>query len=193
MSAWYHAGLHRAAHPRPAWTRRLPLALSAALLTACGAGASASYFPGASNAARGGGTGHRTAPAPKPEPPWGEFDAARQWPAEEDKPLVVPDHGGGRYVGTVRVSPGARKAYESLTRGSELPAGSIVAMFHEDARGHGAGPVYVMQKGKTGWRYLILEPDGRIHRQGAIPLCERCHAEATADHLFGLPAGASGD
>lgn len=134
--------------------------------------------------------GPPTAPTAKPEPRWPEFDTVRRWPAVEDKPLMVRDHGGGRYLGTVRVSPDARQAYQALARGSELPVGSIVAMFHEDARGHGKGPVYVMQKQKAGWRYLILRPDGRIRQQGAIRLCERCHAEATADHLFGPPAPA---
>jgi hypothetical protein len=89
----------------------------------------------------------------------------------------------------VRVSPEARKAYLSLTRGAALPVGSIVAMFHEQAEGHAPGPVYVMHKQSAGWQYLVLAPDGHIRAQSDMALCERCHAEATADHLFGWPAG----
>lgn len=110
----------------------------------------------------------------------------KRWPAL-GAPRPAPDHGGGRYLGAVRVSPDARKTYLQLTRGAELPVGSIVAMFHEKAQGHAPGPVYVMRKQTAGWQYLVLSPEGRIRDQGRLGLCERCHAEATADHLFGPP------
>lgn len=180
MTAWYHAPLLRAAQPH--------VLLAAALLAGCGAGATTDYFPGASSAPRGG----AAAPAPRaksrPAPLWAAFDEVRRWPTVGRKPEAARDHAGGRYVGTVRVSPDARAAYAALTRGSTLPADSVVAMFHEDAQGHGSGPVYVMHKRDAGWRYLVLTPDGHIQAQGVLPLCERCHAEATADHLFGHPS-----
>lgn len=133
--------------------------------------------------------GSSAPPHARPTPHWAPFNKVREWPAVGDGPQAAKDHGGGRYVGVVRVSPKARKAYLDLTRGTDLPVGSVVAMFHETVEKHAPGPVYVMEKQPGGWRYLVLSSDGRIRESGVLPLCERCHAEARADHLFGLPAG----
>ncbi len=182
MTAWYHAGLRHAARPR--------LALAAALLTGCGAGVSPGYLPGASDASRGGGAGPAPAAAGQPAKRWAQFEAARKWPPVDSTPVAAKDHGGGRYLGIVRVSPEARQDYLDLSRGTKLPVGSVVAMFHEQARGHAPGPVYVMKKAAGGWRYLVVGPGGRIRSKGALPLCERCHVEARSDHLFGRPIDA---
>jgi hypothetical protein len=121
-----------------------------------------------------------------PLPPWDRFSEIRAWPALNEQPLASRGHGNGAYVLDVRVSPESRDAYLALLPGSTIAAGTIVAAFHRDPRRGGAGPVYVMEKGPSGWAFRALDAEGRPSEHG-VDLCRRCHAEAPADSLFGLP------
>jgi hypothetical protein len=40
------------------------------------------------------------------------------------------------------------------------------------------------------WEFVVLDAAGRLEDRGKLALCARCHAEATADWVFGLPAEA---
>jgi len=35
------------------------------------------------------------------------------------------------------------------------------------------------------WEYLVVRADGQVEQRGRLALCERCHAEAPEDHVFG--------
>lgn len=87
----------------------------------------------------------------------------------------------------VRVSPNEREAYLALGPGPTLPSGSVVAAFHKDAKTGRPGPVYVMERQGSAWKYLAFEADGRAAEHGVLTLCERCHAESPTGGLFGLP------
>jgi hypothetical protein len=98
-------------------------------------------------------------------------------------PFVARGHADGRYTALVRVSPGARGAYASWTRGARMPRATVIAMFHEV--GNRPGPVYVMSKlPSASWRFLVLDREGRVSNTPTV-LCARCHAEAPSDDVFG--------
>ncbi|HEY3497694.1 MAG TPA: hypothetical protein VGK73_23515 [Polyangiaceae bacterium] len=84
----------------------------------------------------------------------------------------------------VRVSPEARDRYLTLVTDSSIPEGAVAAQFHQRAGTGARGPVYVMQKERGGWRYLVLDPRGAIVEKDPAG-CEGCHSDAVADHLFG--------
>jgi hypothetical protein len=140
------------------------------------------------------------APAPKPAPapatprakpkPWDRFDEARGWPPVNATPFVSRGHGSGTYTISVHVSPDARDRYASLLPGTTIPEGSVIAAFHQDADSGRAGPVYVMERRADGWSFRALDAEGRAVEQ-SLELCQRCHAEAPADSLFGTPKGRS--
>ena len=88
----------------------------------------------------------------------------------------------------VRVSPEIRSLYAELLPGTVFPRATLIAAFHHDpARGR-PGPIYIMEKGDAGWQRLVVDPDGRRRAEAELDLCGRCHAEAIADQVFGLPA-----
>lgn len=88
----------------------------------------------------------------------------------------------------VRVSKPARDRYLAPTPERAFPEGSVVAQFTKDLDTGGAGPVYAMRKHtKNTWQFAVLGPDGALLDFGPLPLCVRCHAEAPADFVFGLP------
>lgn len=108
------------------------------------------------------------------------------WPALRS-PEISRGHFAEPVLAEVRVSPESRDAYMALVADLPMPDGAALAMLHRDARTSIAGPIFVMQKQAGGWTYLVLDPKGEITAQGALTLCERCHALAPTDHLFGLP------
>jgi len=124
--------------------------------------------------------------------PWPRFVEARSWPPV-GAPFANNGHPGAGAVAVVRVSPEARGSYERLVRDSALPDGAVVALFHREAADGRPGPVYVMEKSGTSWRYLALRPDGTLPESApeaarrAGERCARCHADGVADALFGLP------
>jgi hypothetical protein len=59
--------------------------------------------------------------------------------------------------------------------------------FIEEHFEHGtsrAGPLYMMEKVGTDWRYTAVGPRGELVKEGLLPACEGCHAEAPDDHVF---------
>jgi hypothetical protein len=131
------------------------------------------------------------APARAKITPWARFAEVSAWPTVTEAPFPSQGHQAELPSARVRASPEAREAYAALVQDSVLPEGSVLALFHESADGVTRGAVYVMQKTGGSWQYLLLDAVGR-EGSGAIPgRCAGCHADAPADHLFGLPRSRS--
>ena len=158
-------------------------------MAACGAGGgSDAAYPGASDAAAG---QHRATAAEQPPREttrrWAHFAELEAWPTVSEEPFPSQGHADGHFTAELKVSPGQADAYRQLRPGSSLPRGTVVAMLHY--RDGTPGPIYAMKKtGAERWQFSVLDPDGAVAGSGSdLALCERCHAEAVADHLFGLP------
>ena len=105
-----------------------------------------------------------------------------------ERALPSRGHGAARWTIEVRVSPDSRSLYAELLPGTIFPEGTLIAAFHHDpARGR-AGPIYVMEKARSGWQRSVVDPDGARRADAELHLCGRCHAEAVADQVFGLPS-----
>lgn len=126
-------------------------------------------------------------PPKAPAPIWSDFEASREWPISTEHWFVSRGHYGGTSEALVRVSPAAIERYRQHTPGAKLEPGTVLVMLHRSRTTGKRGPVHVMQRESSDWTYLLLEPDGRIVRRGALPLCARCHAEAVSDSVFGPP------
>lgn len=84
----------------------------------------------------------------------------------------------------------AAAAYPSLGPQRRLDAGAVVVEALYDPGADAVVTYLGMAKsraegGKEAWEYLVIAPSGEIEQRGLLPLCERCHAEAPDDHLFG--------
>lgn len=130
---------------------------------------------------------------PAPLERWDLWSEQRSWEPLHPERFVSRGHANGRFSVEVVASPRARDAYTTLVPGTELPVASVIAKRHFRSDGS-TGPVYAMRKStKREWEFLVLRPDGLIERRGSLPLCRRCHSEAVADSLFGLPRDSRGD
>ncbi|GMV17099.1 MAG: hypothetical protein AMXMBFR56_53230 [Polyangiaceae bacterium] len=129
----------------------------------------------------------RAATAPRPAPRWARFDEVAAWAPANPEPFASRGHGASAYLIDVRVSPAAREAYLALRPDQSLPSGTLVAAFHKDAKTGRPGPIYVMERQGSGWKYSAFEASGRTAEHGVLTLCERCHAESPTGGLFGLP------
>ena len=118
---------------------------------------------------------------------WSQFAETEAWPTSTADWFPSKGHYGGTSEGLVRVSPAALPAYRELTLGAKLEPGTTLVMLHRTRATGKPGPVHVMRRDERGWEYWLLAPDGAIESQGQLPLCARCHAEATADGVFGPP------
>jgi len=129
----------------------------------------------------------RAAPPAVTRLSWPRFAEVAAWPAVTD--TALPNQGHDVAVGFARVhtNPEARDTYMGLVQDSVLPDGSVVALFHESADGATRGPVYVMEKAAGRWHYLVLDAEGHEEPTAKLDTCAGCHADATADQLFGLP------
>jgi hypothetical protein len=138
--------------------------------------------------------------SPKPRRPsvkpskaiWKRFAESKSWPTLSRAPFVSQGHGFGNYRAVVRANSVARPGYEALQPGCSLPPGSILFETVTDLEGSGQEEHYVMEKAPDGgWRFLVLSREGVIESQANVTLCQRCHAEAPSDHVFGLPRSAA--
>jgi hypothetical protein len=119
---------------------------------------------------------------------WTRLDEVAAWPTVYPHPFASLGHASVRYTIDVRVDSTARDRYAALLPGTVLPKGTLIAAFHHDPERGQRGPIYVMEKTGSGWEFSIVDADGRVRQRGALELCARCHAEAVADQVFGLPA-----
>jgi hypothetical protein len=118
---------------------------------------------------------------------WERFVEISTWPTVTEASFPSQGHHPDLPSARIRTSPEARETYVALVQDSVLPEGSVVAQFHASPDGSTRGGVYVMQKTGGRWRYLLLDALGRVQTEGNAGRCARCHADAVADQLFGLP------
>lgn len=122
---------------------------------------------------------------------WPEFDHVATWPAVNHLAFISNGHAPGRYTAEVKVSPAEALRYRNLVHDTTFPVTTIVASFHTARLTESPGPIHVMQKVTAdSWEFLLLAPSGEIVLRERTGLCQRCHAEALSDHLFGAPRGA---
>lgn len=181
--AWYHEVLPSAASPGFLVGASVAAAVAVA---ACGAAQEPGSLTGASDAPPRAPAASPSRSAAHTPVRWEPFAQVEAWPPLG--PFVSRGHAGGGLEATVRVSPAARPAYEQLVRSSVLPVDTVIA--ESLARPGGGDPVaiYTMHKTADGrWTFLVVTPTGFVDESVEIRLCERCHAEAPADQLFGLP------
>jgi hypothetical protein len=158
------------------------------LAISCGRPAEPANYPGASRAV----SRPEPIPVPSAHPPpprrWNRYEEVLSWPPAPEKPFPSLGHFSARYSAVVHVDASARDGYLNLVAGSLLPVGATVAELHTDPRTGQPGPLLAMHKiAANRWEYLVVDALGRIEERGELPLCQRCHADGVADHLFGLP------
>jgi hypothetical protein len=123
-------------------------------------------------------------------------------------------HLAGAYAIDVRGNAIAREAIESGAH--VMPVGSVLVAAHtpdgpvfvmekrplegdagaEDARrfargdaSRDAGEADAPAADAPGaWRWIVIEPGGRVSADGALALCVSCHAQAPRDGVFTRPA-----
>jgi hypothetical protein len=135
----------------------------------------------------------------------GARDAAVQWERFAElatfksmgAPFVSRGHFAGRWKVEVFANATASDLYPRLARSSQFAAGAVLAKKHAEKDSGAPGPVFAMVKREAGyfreggdWEYVVTDPEGWIEDRGPLLPCARCHAEATADWVFGPPPGA---
>jgi hypothetical protein len=161
----------------------LPQGLALVLSTACvGFSACAAAAPAAPVRSRP----EPVAPKPAPEP-WPRFAESQGWPTATDDWFLSEGHYAGTSEALVHVTPDALERYRSHVRGASFEPGTVIVMLHRKRSNRTPGPVHVMVRGERDWAFLVLDPAGAIQERGELPLCQRCHAEAVSDSVFGAP------
>jgi hypothetical protein len=119
---------------------------------------------------------------------WPAFGESRTWPAVNQEPFLSEGHGVRNYLAVVRASPQARDPYLRLGPGTVLDPGSVLVEAAKDTAGSRPDELFVMEKlADQTWRFLVVSNEGTIDAAAGVTLCQRCHAEAVADCLFGVP------
>jgi hypothetical protein len=119
---------------------------------------------------------------------WPAFGESKSWPAVNEEPFLSEGHGVRNYLATVRANPQAREPYLGLGPGSALAPGSVLVEALTDRSTSPEEGLYVMEKlGDGNWRFLMVSREGTVDPAAGTTLCQRCHAEAVADGLFGVP------
>ncbi len=114
----------------------------------------------------------------------------RSWAPVNEAPFVSLGHPPGNQLASIHVSPDAKETYQQLLPGATLPVGAVVAELQQDPASGQPGLSYVMTKlDADRWEFMLVRANGQILERGDVPPCARCHAEATSDSLFGVPAG----
>jgi hypothetical protein len=161
----------------------------------CGPREPALVNPGVSTVNRiGGSSTPVTADAGAPGDPGVDLQTVRAI----GKAFVSRGHFAGRWNAQVSVNDAARSSYASLVASTRFTEGSVLVKRHVAAATSATpGPIFVMAKRAPGffteggdWEYIALDAEGRLQDRGKLALCARCHAEANADKVFGLPTGA---
>jgi hypothetical protein len=149
--------------------------------------------------------GISTATAVSRSAPHVSRDAAVKWEGLADlgsyramgKPFVSRGHFAGRWQAEVFASPDAAATYAALSPSTRFSVGAVLVKKHSEKDARAPGPLFVMAKREPGffpsggdWEYLVADSDGWVEDRGPLVACARCHAEANADWVFGLPADA---
>ncbi len=106
-------------------------------------------------------------------------------------------HFAGRWKARVLANAGASTLYVDLGRSTRFPVGAVLVEQHTDKQTAAPGPLFAMVKREAGffpdgadWEFVVTDAEGWIEDRGPLAVCARCHAEANADWVFGLPADA---
>ena len=159
----------------------------------CGPREPALVNPGASTANRlaGGATSALAEAGTKLDPGFDPASLSRIGPS-----FVSRGHFAGRWTAEISVNDAARASYTGLTASTRFAEGSVLAKKHAAVSTSAPGPTFAMVKRAPGffpeggdWEYVALDAEGHVEDRGKLPLCARCHAEANADSVFGLPTG----
>lgn len=120
------------------------------------------------------------------------FDLATVKPA--GKPFLSRGHFAGRWTAEVAANALAAPLYAELAPSTKFTVGSVLVKKHALASSSAPGPTFALVKREAGffpeggdWEYVALDAEGRVEDRGRLALCARCHAEASADWVFGLP------
>jgi hypothetical protein len=112
------------------------------------------------------------------------------------KPFLSRGHFAGRWRAQISANPTAAETFAVLSPSSRFPTGSVLVKAHLEADG-APGPIFAMVKRDAGyfprggdWEFVVTDRDGWVEDRGPLASCARCHAEAPADWVFGLPAEA---
>lgn len=110
------------------------------------------------------------------------------------KAFVSRGHFAGQWTAEIAVNETALPTYQQMAPSSHFSVGSLLVKKHASTSASTPGPIFVMSKRDPGfypeggdWEYTVLDAEGHLEDRGKLPLCARCHAEANADWVFGLP------
>jgi hypothetical protein len=113
------------------------------------------------------------------------------------KTFVSRGHFGGQWTAEISLNEAASQVYANLAPSSRFSTGSLLVKKHALTSSAAPGPIFAMAKRDAGffpeggdWEYVVLDAEGHLEDRGRLTLCARCHAEANADWVFGLPAEA---
>jgi hypothetical protein len=122
---------------------------------------------------------------------WSRYQESLSW--QVMRPAYRTEHGVRKASAVLRASPEAVEAYRSLQLGTVMPHESALTLLvtPED---QGERPyILVMHRDGPGtWKFLTLRADGTLDQADDSGFCARCHGQARADALFGLPTTEDG-
>lgn len=115
---------------------------------------------------------------------WDVYLEALRWPVTNGEPFTSHGHQPEQLV-DVRVNDAARPAYLSLVTDSAFPDGAVLVEVSRVLTPNSRS--FAMRKVGGQWSYFQLDAGGGLLESGNLSLCAGCHAQAPADHVFGLP------
>ena len=113
---------------------------------------------------------------------WDGYAEAKLWAPASAAPFTSRGHLPASQV-EVRVNAIASASYAALVTDTVFPEGSALFAQSQALNGHG----YAMRKTRGAWSYVEVDARGGLLSSGALYSCTKCHAQAPADHVFGLP------
>jgi hypothetical protein len=136
-------------------------------------------------------------PAPDAAAVWEHAGETSAYRALGKGPFPSQGHFADRWTAEVLGNEPAAIAFATLARSTVVPQGAVLMEKLAERATGTAGPIFAMEKRASGyfpaggdWKYVVTDAAGRIEDEGQLSLCARCHAEAPADYLFGLPPDA---
>lgn len=116
---------------------------------------------------------------------WDAFGSLKSLALVREGSIPSENHEPFRWNLRVWISPDALESYKSWRSGLSMPAGTLIVAEHHAKQGSVQGPYYFAQKTATsGWQYGSATSDGWLLEPTTS--CSLCHAEAIADHVFGM-------
>jgi hypothetical protein len=115
---------------------------------------------------------------------WDVYPKALHWPVANGEPFTSRGHQPEQLI-DVHVNDAARPGYLSLVTDTVFPDGAVLVEVSRILTANSRG--FAMRKAGGQWSYFELDPQGGLLQSGDLSLCAGCHAQAPADHVFGLP------